>query len=140
MMYPQQISALKRALVTATNNPPRGNYVGLTYPGEGDTRKLKYPILNGQIAIQYTPFDSVDPDDSCTPWAGLQIWVNPETEKEPAVKKFWKPLDGQKVSRRAVCRLTASCLRPDVNAMLMTIVSQAARHQRQLPHPHHPAA
>jgi hypothetical protein len=64
----------------------------LTYPGYGDTGKLKYPGTNGITVIQYTPFHGVDTADNCKVMAGVQVWANPETQKVPVIWKLWEAL------------------------------------------------
>ncbi|KAI1089761.1 hypothetical protein F5B19DRAFT_495043 [Rostrohypoxylon terebratum] len=93
--YTNQINALGRELKEAVG-ASRGKYAALTYPGAGDTGKLKYPGTNGKIVIQYTPFEGTNGDDGCKTMAAAHVWVNPETQKDPVIRKTWEAAANQK--------------------------------------------
>lgn len=57
--------------------------------------------------VQYTPFEGTNQDDGCKTMAAAQVWVNPETQKSPVIKRSWEAAANQKNAKRA-----ASCAKP----------------------------
>ncbi|KAI0484575.1 hypothetical protein GGR56DRAFT_614486 [Xylariaceae sp. FL0804] len=98
--YQAKITSLVRGLKSALNLPQGTKSTPLTYPTEGG----KYTEVNGEVVLQYTPYEKDDLNNPCGGRiAAARIWAYPESEKGSVRGLEWLASSPQLVKGNSSC-------------------------------------